>query len=81
MLKTAASEEEVPIDSFVDRYRYKDFLYSRNDQYKIVELHFFEMQHLEKYPLIDYRKVKLGDKFTIHYDDGPSEIYIKSVII
>ena len=77
----AASEEEVPTDSFVDRYRYNDLLYSRNNQYKIVQLHFFEMQHLEKYPLIDYRKVKLGDKFTIHYDDGPCEIYIKSVII
>ena len=77
----AASEEEVPTDSFVERYRYNDFLYSRNDQYKTVELHFFEMQHLEKYPLIDYRKVKLGDKFTIHFDDGPCKIYIKSVII
>ena len=28
---------------------------------------------------IDYRKVKLDDNFKIHYDEGPCEIYIKSV--
>ena len=26
----------------------KDFLYSRNDQYDIIDLHFFEKQHVEK---------------------------------
>ena len=39
--KMAASKDEVPSDSFAERYRHSDFLYSRNDQYKIVDLHFF----------------------------------------
>ena len=47
-----------------------DFLYSRNDQCKIVDLHVFEKQHVENYPLIDlpkfdYRKVKLDDRFKV----------------
>ena len=46
-----ATEEEVPTDSFAERYRYSDFLYLRNDQYKIVDSHFFARQHVEKYPL------------------------------
>ena len=46
-----ASEEEVPTDSFAERYRYSDFLYFRNDQYKIVDSYFFARQHVEKYPL------------------------------
>ena len=80
----AASEEEVPTDSFAERCRHSDFLYSRDDQNKIVDLHFFEMQHVEEYPLIDllkfdYRKVKLVDKIKIYYGDGPCQIYIKSV--
>ena len=80
----AASEEEVPTDSFAEKYRHSDFLYSRNDQYKIVDLHFFEKQLVEKYPLInlldfDYREVKFDDKFKIYYDDGTCEIYIKNV--
>ena len=83
--KRAASKEEITTGSFVEKYRHSDFLYSRNDQYKIVDLHFFfEKQHVEKYPLInllefDYRKVKLDGKFKIYYDDGPCEIYIKNV--
>ena len=44
----AASKEEAPSDSFVERYRHSDFLYSRNDQCKTVDLHFFEKQYVEK---------------------------------
>ena len=45
---------------------------------------FFEKQHVEKYPLVDllkfdYRKVILFDNLKIHYDQGPCDIYIKTV--
>ena len=70
----------------MQKYRHSGFFYSRNDQYKILDLDFFKKQHVEKYPMIDlfdlkidYRKVKLDDNFKIHYDEGSSEIYIKSV--
>ena len=61
-----------------------DFFYSRNNQYKIVYLHFFEKQHVEKYLLIDllkfdYRKVILCNNFKIRYDQGPCDIYMKTV--
>ena len=47
-------------------------------------MHFFERQHVEKYPLVDllkfdYRTVILCDNFKIHYDQGPCDIYIKNV--
>ena len=51
-----SSDDKKPSDSFSERYRHSDFLYLRNDQYKIVDLHFFEKQHVEKYPLIDLFK-------------------------
>ena len=65
------SGDEKTSDSFEERYRNSDFSYYRNDQYKIVDLHFFEKQHVEKYLLIDllkfnYRKVMLSDDFKIH---------------
>lgn len=70
----------------MQKYRHSGFFYSRNYQYKILDLDFFKKQHVEKYPMfdlfdlkIDYRKVKLDDNFKIHYDEGSSEIYIKSV--
>ena len=44
----AASKEEVSSDSLAERYRHSYFLYSRNDQYKIADLHVFEKQHVEK---------------------------------
>ena len=61
-----------------------DFFYSRNNLYKIVYLHFFEKQHVEKYLLIDllkfdYRKVILCNNFKIRYDQGPCDIYMKTV--
>ena len=66
---------EEPLNSFSKKYRHSDFLYSRNDQCKIVDLHSFEKQYVEIYPLIDllkfdHGKVKLDDKFKIYYDDA-----------
>ena len=79
-----ASDAEKLSDSFSERYRHSDFLYSINDSYKIVDLQFFEKQHVAKYPLIDvlkfdYRKVVLCNNFKIHYDQGPCDIYMKTV--
>ena len=73
LFKVASDEHEVASESFCKRYRHSDFLYSRNDRYKITDLHFFEKQHVEKYLMInlfkfDYRKVKLNDNLKIHYD-------------
>ena len=80
LLKMASDEDETASDSFCKRYRHNDFLYSRNDQYKIIDLH---LQNY-RFPLIDlfkfdFRKVKLDNNFKIHYDEGPCEIYIKSI--
>ena len=79
-----ASDEDKVLDRFRKRYRHSDFLHSRNDQHKIVDLHIFKKQHVEKYPMtnlfkFDYRKVKLADNFKTHYDEEPCEIYIKTV--
>ena len=84
LLKMASDEYETASDRFCERYRHSDLLYSRNGQYKIIDLHFFEKQHVEKYPLIDFfkfdlRKVKFDNNFKIHYDEGSCEIYMKSV--
>ena len=67
----ASDEDETSSDSFYERYRQSDFLYSRNNQYKIVDLNFFEKQHVEKYLLIDllkpdFRKVIVCDNFKIY---------------
>ena len=43
LLLKMASEEDEKASVFG-----KDFLYSRNDQYDIIDLHFFEKQHVEK---------------------------------
>ena len=80
LFKIASDEHEVASESFCKRYRHSDFLYSRNDQYKITDLHFFEKQHVEKYLMInlikfDCRKVKLNDNLKIHYNEWPCEIY------
>ena len=69
-----ASDEDKALDKFCKIYRHSGFLCSRNDQYKIVDLHIFKKQHVEKYLMtnlfkFDYRKVKLADNFKIHSDD------------
>ena len=76
LLLKMASDDKKPSDSFSEKYRHNDFLYSRNDKYKIVDLHVFGKQHVEKYLLIDlfkfdYRKVVLRNNFKIHYDQRP----------
>ena len=68
LLRMASDEDQVVSGGFGEKYRHSDFLYSRNDQYKIVDLHFLKKQHVEKYPMIylfkfDYRNVKLDDNF------------------
>ena len=67
-IKVPSGEDEAASDSFYKRCRSIDFLYSRNDEVKISDLHFFEKQHVENYSLIDllnfdYRKAKLDHKF------------------
>ena len=46
------SHDEIAENMFAERYRYSEFLYSKNGQYKIKDLNFYEKQHVEKYPLI-----------------------------
>ena len=58
---------------------HSDFLYSKSNQYKVVDLQFFKRQHVKTYPLIDlrkfvYRKVRLDDKFKIYYDGRSCDI-------
>ena len=69
-----ASGEDKALDRFCKRYRHSDFLYSRNDQYNIVDLHIFKKQHVQKYLMtnlfkFDYRRVKLANNFKIHYEE------------
>ena len=68
------SDEDKALDRFCKRYRHSDFLYSRNDQYNIVDLHILKKQHVQKYLMtnlfkFDYRKVKLANNFKIHYEE------------
>ena len=41
--KIASDEDELPSE----RHWHSDFLYSKNDQYKVVDLHFYERQHVK----------------------------------
>ena len=71
-------------DTFVERFRHSEFLYSRNGQYKTVELNFYQKEHVEKFPTInlleiDCNKVKLHDEFKVHYENGPCDISIKNI--
>ena len=79
----ASAKHKLPSDSFAERYRYSDSLHSRTDQYKVVDFHLFERQHVKIYLLIDllkfdYRKVSLNENFTIYYDNSSCEICMKS---
>ena len=74
--------EDKFLDSFTERYKHCDFLYVKNDQYKVVEL------RVEKngspYPLIDiltfnYNKLKLEDDMKITYDEKSCKTYLKTV--
>ena len=43
-------------DSWNERFICTEFLFSKNRQYKAVDLNFHERQHVEKYPVIDVIK-------------------------
>ena len=52
------------IDSFTERYKHLEFLYAKNNQYKVVDLEFEKSG--PPYPLIDilifdYNELKLED--------------------
>ena len=47
LLDIPSDENEAAPDSFCERYGHSDLLYSRNYQYKILDLYFFENQHIE----------------------------------
>ena len=64
----ASAERKLPSDGFTERYRQNDFLYLKIDQYKVVDFHIFEGQHVKIYLFLDllkfdYRKVSLDEKF------------------
>ena len=85
-VKISISDDEVAENMFAERYRHSEFLYSKNGQYKIADLNFYEKQHVEKYPLIDLlevdcKKIRLDDEFKIHYDNRPCNISIKIIAV
>ena len=78
------SDDEIAENLFAERYRHSEFLYPKNGQYKIVDLKFYEKQHVEKYLLIDLleidcKKIRLGDEFKVYYDNRPCDINMKKV--
>ena len=83
------SDDEKAEDAFVGRLKYSDFLYSKSGQYKIVELNFYERQHVKGFHTIDllkfdYNKIKLDDKLRIYYECElvkyiPCDISIKNI--
>ena len=67
------SDDEIGENAFVDRLKYSDFLYSKSEQYKIVELNFYRRQHIKAFHTIDLLKtdcikIKLDDKLIIYYE-------------
>ena len=74
--------EDEFLESFTERYKHCDFLYAKNDQYKVVDLEF--EKSYPPYLLIDiltfdYNKLKLEDNMKITYDEKPCKIYLKTV--
>ena len=68
------------LDSFTERYRHCDFLYAKNNQYKVVDLEF--EKNGSPYPPIDiltfdYKKLKLEGNMKIIYNEKPCKIYLK----
>ena len=56
-VKVSTSDDEIAENMFGERYIHSAFLYSKNGQYKTVDLHFYEKQHVEKYLLIDLLEI------------------------
>ena len=74
--------EDEFLESFTERYKHCDFLYAKNDQYKVVDLEF--EKSCPPYLLIDiltfdYNKLKLEDNMKITYNEKPCKIYLKTV--
>ena len=60
------------------------FLYGKNNQYKTIDLHFFDKQHDKKYPAIDLlsfdcSKVSIDDEYKLYYDDKPCNVSIEKI--
>ena len=51
------SDDEIAENMFGERYIHSEFLYSKNGQYKIVDLNIYEKQHVEKYLLTDFLEI------------------------
>ena len=56
-VKVSISHDEIAENMFGERYIHSEFLYSKNGQYKIVDLNIYEKQHVEKYLLIDFLEI------------------------
>ena len=74
------SDDEMSIaDLWNERFIRTEFLFSKNRQYKRVDLR----QHVEKGPMIDVfqidrNKIKLDHRFRIRYDNSPCDIGIRN---
>ena len=74
------SDDEMSVaDLWNERFIRTEFLFSKNGQYKRVDLR----QHVEKCPMIDVfqidcNKIKLDHKFRIRNDSSPSDIGIRN---
>ena len=67
------SDDEKAKGALVDRIKHNDFFYSKSWQYKIVELNFYERQHVKEFHTIDLlkfgcNKTKLDDKLKTYYE-------------
>ena len=74
------SDDEMSIaDLWNERFIRTEFLFSKNRQYKRVDLR----QHVEKGPMIDVfqidrNKIKLDHRFRIRYDNSPCDIGVRN---
>ena len=72
------------VDSWNERIINTEFLFSKNGQYKTVDLNFYERLRKKKQPLIDIlqidcSKIKLDDELKIYYDNFPCDTSIKKI--
>ena len=75
-------EKDTFKDSFIERYRHCDFLYAKDDQYKVVELDFEingPLHLLINILTSEYKKLKLENNMKIPYNGRPCKIYLKTV--
>ena len=65
-----SDDELSAVDSLHELFIRPEFLFSKNGQYRTVGLNFYEIQYVEKHPVIyvlqiDCSKIKLDDEFRI----------------